>query len=563
MFIKVTRSGSHSYAQLTESFRDENGIPRQRTLLNLGRIDESNGPLDSLLNGLMKAKGRPAVTDSPQIEFESALALGDVWALDQLWRELGFDAMAVEFRKFRYNNPIEQYLRVMVFNRLCDPESKLGVLRWLETVKIPGVADTSLITHQHLLRAMDALMDHSDVIDSVVTKLLRPLIDQDLSLVFYDLTTIRAAGLSELEGDLRKYGMSKEGLIARQFMLGVVQTADGLPIYHEVFDGNQSETKTLMPTLTKIITRYPHIKRLIVVADRGLLSLDNIEELEKLRVCGGQPLEFILAVPGRRYAEFTDILQSFQERAKNADSEVIDETTWGDLRLVIAHNPVTAKEQTLARQAKIDELEAKASDWAGKLEDQDAGTVKRGRKLSDSGAKARFYHEVCEAHLGKMIKVDLKSDLFAYTIEENALAFAKMMDGKLLLVSNVKDLSAQEVVSRYKSLADIERGFRVLKSEIEIAPVYHRLPERIKAHAMLCFVALIIYRVMRHRLKMAKSTLSPEKALAQLRKIQHHSIRINNANPVSGISTIQETQAQVYEALSLKKPTQNAQLSLL
>jgi len=138
-----------------------------------------------------------------------------------------------------------------------------------------------------------------------------------------------------------------------------------------------------------------------------------------------------------------------------------------------------------------------------------------------------------------------------------------MMDGKLLLVSNVKDLTAQEVVSRYKSLADIERGFRVLKSEIEIAPVYHRLPERIKAHAMLCFIALIIYRVMRQRLKMAKSTLSPEKALAQLRKIQHHSIRINNANPVSGISTIQETQAQVYEALSLKKPTQNAQLSLL
>ena len=563
MFIKVTRSGSHSYAQLTESFRDEKGNPRQRTLLNLGRIDESNGPLDTLLNGLMKAKGRPAVTDSPQIEFESALALGDVWALDQLWRELGFDAMAVEFRKFRYNNPIEQYLRVMVFNRLCDPESKLGVLRWLETVKIPGIADTSLITHQHLLRAMDALMDHSDVIDSVVTKLLRPLIDQDLSLVFYDLTTIRAAGLSELEGDIRKYGMSKEGLIARQFMLGVVQTADGLPIYHEVFDGNQSETKTLMPTLTKIIARYPHIKRLIVVADRGLLSLDNIEELEKLRVCDGQPLEFILAVPGRRYAEFTDILQSFQEKVKNADSEVIDETTWGDLRLVIAHNPVTAKEQTLARQAKIDELEGKASDWVGKLEDQDAGTVKRGRKLSDSGAKARFYHEGCEAHLGKIIKVDLKSDLFAYTIEENALALAKMMDGKLLLVSNVKDLTAQEVVSRYKSLADIERGFRVLKSEIEIAPVYHRLPERIKAHAMLCFVALIIYRVMRQRLKMAKSTLSPEKALAQLRKIQHHSIRINNANPVSGISTIQETQAQVYEALSLKKPTQNAQLSLL
>ena len=80
---------------------------------------------------------------------------------------------------------------------------------------------------------------------------------------------------------------------------------------------------------------------------------------------------------------------------------------------------------------------------------------------------------------------------------------------------------------------------------------------------MLCFIALIIYRVMRQRLKMAKSTLRPEKALAQLRRIQHHSVLINNEAPVSGISTVQETQAQVYEALNLKKPTQNAQICLV
>ena len=93
------------------------------------------------------------------------------------------------------------------------------------------------------------------------------------------------------------------------------------------------------------------------------------------------------------------------------------------------------------------------------------------------------------------------------------------MDGKLMLVTNVADLRPPEVVKRYKSLADIERGFRVLKSEIEIAPVYHRLPQRIRAHAFVCFLALIVYRVMRQRLKHAKSELSPEKALAQLRKI--------------------------------------------
>ena len=105
-----------------------------------------------------------------------------------------------------------------------------------------------------------------------------------------------------------------------------------------------------------------------------------------------------------------------------------------------------------------------------------------------------------EAHLAKIIKVDLQSDLFTYNIDEQALRQAQLLDGKLLLVTNVTALNPQAIVQRYKSLADIERGFRVLKSEIELAPVYHRLPQRIRAHAMICFMALILYRVMRQRL---------------------------------------------------------------
>ena len=205
----------------------------------------------------------------------------------------------------------------------------------------------------------------------------------------------------------------------------------------------------------------------------------------------------------------------------------------------------------------------RSTSWVGKLEGQDSGQVARGRKLSDSGAKARLYHEVKDAHLAKILKVDLKGELFNYAIDERALAQAELMDGKLMLVTNVKDLSPKEVVQRYKSLADIERGFRVLKSEIEIAPVYHRLPERIRAHAFVCFLALIVYRVMRQRLKLAKSELSPEKALAQLRRIQRHQVRINQAAPITGISTINDDQAKVLETLKIKKPTQNVQLTLL
>jgi len=563
MFIKLTRSGERTYAQLVESFRDEYGKPRQRTVATLGRIDESGGQVDALLNGLLRAKERPVAAGSdPQVRFESALCLGDVWALDALWHELGFEGLGAVFRRARFTTAVEHAIRVMVFNRLCDPESKLGVLAWLQTVSMPGV-DVDKLTHQHLLRNMDALMDHQQSVDDCVAQLLRPLIDQDLSVVFYDLTTIRAEGHSQQDGDVRHFGMSKEGVIARQFMLGVVQTADGMPIYHEVFDANTAEAPTLQPTLKKVLARYPHIRRLVVVADRGLLSLDNIEALAKLHVAAARPLEFILAVPGQRYGEFVDLLAPMSAGLAQAREEVVEEAQWQGHRLMVAHNPVRAAEQTQERLARMHALQQRADQLTGKLDAQDEGKVQRGRKLSDSGAKARFFHEVSDAHLARIIKIDLQSDLFTYQIDEAALARAQLMDGKLMLITNVRDMTPVEVVQRYKSLADIERGFKVLKSEIEIAPVLHRLPERIKAHASICFMALILYRVMRQRLKLAGSDLSPEEALADLRRIQRHTVSIDSGAPIHGVSTVQPRQAQALAALNIKKPTVGAQLTLL
>ena len=384
MFLKVSSSGGHRYVHLVESFRNDNGQPRQRTVATLGRLDEPGGALDALLNGLLRVKGRPiGGADAPQLRFESALSLGDVWALDALWHELGFNGLGAAFARARFTTAVEQAIRVMVFNRLCDPQSKLGVLRWLQTVSMPGL-EADKLSHQNLLRSMDALMDHQQVVDDCVAQLLRPLIDQDLSVVFYDLTTIRAEGLSQQDGDVRHFGMSKEGVIARQFMLGVAQTAEDMPIYQEVFDGNTAEAPTLEPTLKKVLARYPQIRRLVVVADRGLLSLDNIEALTKLQVAGERPLEFILAVPGRRYAEFVELLQPFAQKAAQATAEVVTEAKWQGHRLVVAHNPVRAAEQSQERMARVHALQQRADQLAGKLDMQDEGKVQRGRKLSDS-----------------------------------------------------------------------------------------------------------------------------------------------------------------------------------
>lgn len=567
MFVKLTKSGPRRYIQLVEAYRDENGRARQRTIASLGRLETIDAHYDSLIRGLERVTGRDhsaessAATEQPDIVFKPARHLGDVWSLTALWNELGFDQLARVFRSGKRQVDVEAMLRVMVFNRLCDPESKLGVLRWLETVSLPGIA-TETVAHQHLLRAMDALVEHRDAVDKVVAGLLRPLIDQELSVVFYDLTTIRTEGDSEQHDDVRRYGQSKDGGIRRQVVLGVVQTADGLPIYHEVFEGNVAEVKTLRATLDTVMARYP-IRRVIAVADRGLLSLDNLGELQGLTTPAGEPLEFILAVPGRRYPDFVDTLRDFHStQCQPADQEVLGEFRWNALRLVVAHDPRMAAEKTAERDRRIKALEDQAAEWVDKLDTQDSGTRGRGRPLSDGGVRARFYHAVMEARLGRIIRVDLKSELFSYTVDRKARRLAEMMDGKLLLVTNTQDLSTDEVVARYKSLADIERGFRVLKSEIEIGPVYHRLPNRIRAHAYLCFIALILHRVIRQRLRQAEQNISPERALETLRRIQHHQIRLGGKSR-SGITSLSPEQAALLQSLRVEKPSNPEQLPLL
>lgn len=554
MFVKITTSGPRKYVKLVESYRDSAGVSRQRVVATLGRLESvAAGEASPLINGLLRAAGQPTLEQGTgEVAFAPARSVGDTWLLHALWQQLGLETAFRRILRPHRQFDAERLLRVMVFNRLCDPDSKLGVLRWLEGSQVPGV-EASEVTHQRLLRTMDTLSEQAERLAEALSGLLRPLIDQTLSVVFYDLTTIRAEGASTPAGELRRYGRSKDGGTAQQVLLGVVQTAEGLPIHHEVFAGNAAETQTLLPTIEKVLARYP-IRRVVLVADRGLLSLDNIEALSALRV-GEQPLEFILAVPGRRYVEFDTLLADFHEsRCVSAQEEVTEVFDWQGHRLIVAHDPARAAESCARRETAIAALEAEAERLAGKLDGQDSGARYRGRKLSDSGVKARFYHAVREAHLSHIVRVDLSAAAFVYDIDSDALARTRRLDGKLLLVTNVPDHPPADIVARYKALADIERGFRVLKNEIEIAPVYHRLPDRIRAHALICFLALILYRVLRTRLKARNSPLSPERGLEIARRVQWHQATLHRQQTVSGLSTLTPQQRELFETLELPTP---------
>ena len=246
-------------------------------------------------------------------------------------------------------------------------------------------------THQDLLRAMDTLMDHSEAVEAALARQIRPLVDHDLAIVFYDLTTVRIHGEGKVDDDLRAFGTNKEtGGIARQFVLGVVQTAEGLPLMHTVHPGNVAETKTLQAMLKTVLQRFP-IQRVILVADSGLLSLDNIGELTAMADHGGRKLEFILAVPARRYGELVETFRGL------AFVDGLAEAAFAGHRLIVAHDPDRAALQSAKRRERIAELETMAEKLVTRLDAQDAGETARGRRASDRGAYSRFTRAVAEA----------------------------------------------------------------------------------------------------------------------------------------------------------------------
>jgi len=568
MFIKVTTASGRRYAQLVESFRNEAGQPRQRTLASLGPL-EPGGQVDRLIQALQRAQGRGADAPSPdpvplQLEFLTSRSAGDVWALWHLWHSLGLEDLSLAWGRTRSEIDVLACLRLMVFNRLCDPASKLGVLRWLQTVALPrgfGFAEVPP-DHQHLLRAMDVLDDHSAAIGERLSLLLRPLVDVDMSVVFYDLTTVGVEGEAVVDDDTRRHGMSKEGIVARQVMLSLVQTADGLPIAHEVHPGNVAEASTLLPTVRALLQRWP-LKRVVLVADRGLLNLNNLQEIDKLQAQldadgSGVQVQYVLAVPAARYGEFQDELLELQGKHA-ADQPWVDELTWTrkdpeqKLRLVVGHDPEAAARRTAKRRQQIQELVALGEEWGGRLDEQDAGKRRKGRPLSDSGAKARLYHAVKDARLAHLIKVDLHSELFSFSVDEERQRYLERLDGKLLVVTNT-DAAAAEVITRYKSLADIERGFRTLKSDIEIGPIYHRLPRRIRAHALVCFLALILHRVLRMRLKQEGRAESPVRLLEQLRRVHQQSAATPGGHVVHGVTKPAAEQKALFAAIGVPNP---------
>lgn len=567
MFLRTTNNGRRQYLQIAESYRDlHSGRVRQRHVASLGRLDRllEGDALTGLIDGLLKISGRAGlderagqITDETT-RFEPARTVGAVWAVCQVWQQLGLrDWLREQFSGQGYRVDVERLVRVLVANRLCTPRAKLGVLRWLEQVYWPG---SETITHQQLLRAMDAVWALKEPLERHLQRTLAA--DDELDVVFYDITTVHIHGTGEQAEDLRAYGCSKDkNGVARQYAVGVVQTASGFPIHHEVFAGNVAEGGTVRGIVERLLTRFT-LRRLIVIADRGMLSLDNLEIIEGLRLANGRAVEYIVAVSARRYGEWVqpviDCHGELQQQSRASGQEVFTAfAAEGERRWVVAHDPVRLRHSRRQRARRLNPVLRQAAALERKLCAQDQGRPGRGRRLSDHGARLQLAQAISEAGASRWLRLDTDSTLFNWWWDVPALQRDLALDGKLVVITNVAELDAAEVIARYKALADIERGFRVLKSQLEIAPVHHRRSDRIRAHTLICFLALVIQRVLRHRLRQSALELSPATLLERLQAVQYHSVRLVTGQTISNLGSLAPPVRQLFKAITVEAPTRN------
>jgi len=565
MYLRTTSNGRRQYLQIAESYRDaDTGQVRQRHIASLGRLDRllEDDSLKGLIDGLLKVSGRggldalaPGVTDD-NTQFEPARSVGVIWVVCQLWQQLGLGAWLQSRLNGRgYRVKIERLVRILVTNRLCDPCAKLGVLRWLERVYWPG---SERITHQQLLRAMDALLPLKDAIEQHLQRYATAA--DELDVVFYDITPVRIHGSGKQADDLRVYGHSKDVHgVARQYAVGVVQTAAGLPIHHEVFAGNVAETGTVRGIVERLLQRFA-LRRLIIVADRGMLSLDNLAVLEGLRLANGHPVEYIVAVAARCYGELIqpviDHHAELMAASRRKGGEVFAAFPLdGDRRLIVAHDPIRQRQTRRQRARRLNPVIKQARVLERKLNAQAAGKPGRGRRLSDHGARLQLAQALSAVGASHLIQLDLNSPLFNWWWDVPAFKRMLALDGKLIVVTTVPEWDAAEVIARYKALADIERGFRVLKSQLEIAPVHHRRADRIRAHTLICFLALVLQRLLRHRLRASALELSPATVLERLEAIQYHTVRLVTGQEISNLGQIGPPLRRLFNAIDVEIPT--------
>lgn len=414
---------------------------------------------------------------APDLKIDRTVTLGTVLAIEALWDKIGLKKTFCDIAKA--NNLPQGYERALLAitaNRLCSPESKLGVWdRWLDTVYLPTCGGLKL---RHMYQAMDMLYENAVEVEKTVFFHTANLFNLEVDLIFYDTTT--ASFSTDYEDDpadadvsIRQYGHSKEGTWSTQVVVALAVTREGIPVRSWVLPGNTSDVTTVEQVRADL--RGWNLGRALFVADSGINSEDNRTELA--RACG----KYLLACRMANVAEVKrDVLSKRGRFTVFRDNLHAKEVIVGDgerrKRYILCYNPKEAERQRKHREEVVSFLERELeSHTNSKVTNQWAIELLASRRYK------------------RYLKVT-KSGLIR--IDRGAICSAAKYDGKWVLETNDDTISLEDAALGYKGLMIIERCFRSLKrTQIKMTPMYHWLSRRIDAHVKICVLALMIERI--------------------------------------------------------------------
>ena len=527
MFIRIVNSKSktgyrHKTVQIVESYREGKKV-KTRLLLHLGPLHKFlDKDVDKLVDSLLKIKGE-VIVDKVK-KYGSAKDLGDMFGILSLLQEL---KLLQKVKKLQESNSkiefdVASNLNALISGRISDPSSKLKLLTWLETVYLPEVKGKD-INYNNLLRTMDFIISHKREIEGHLAKSVMSICDIELNICFYDITSTYFETSNVSEGDIRRYGYSRDHRRDRyQVLVGVVMTDDGTPISHYVFPGNRADRSTLKEVMSDIKSRFGSHLNITPVTDKGMISRNNLDWLlsQGFTFIIGESKNISLDAKetieeaNRQYQDKT-VNHTFEKECSytyniTSNDGVISGKESTSIRYVASFNPDTYK-------LNMEKFKIRISSFDESVKEINSKRILVNDKYSQI--------KLCAGnkHIKSLYDITIEQDKVCVRQRKEKFDYMEKSFGWFVVKSNLNKLEydSEKIISTYKELWRVEHSFRELKHSLDVRPMYHFSERRIRSHIFICYLALVTTSIAERKLKDNNINLSWERAFYELRKVKH------------------------------------------
>ncbi len=515
-----------TYISLVEAYRDKNGKAQQRRLANLGNINNySKESLRNIARSLY-ALGDGNVDDlsGPKLEELGRYNYGFYQVYAKVLRLYGLDTLLNRIsRKHKLSYNLVAVVLLMLMERLNEPASKRrNYFNQTEYLGLQGE-----IKLEQLYRSLDLLDKYSDIIQNQIFKKGRDLSNLDLDVVFYDVTTLYFESQREDPESIRQKGFGKDGKIGdTQIIFSLLIDRNQQPVGYEIFEGNKFEGHTLPTALERLKQKY-QINKIILVADRGMLSRDNLDKIEE------HSFGFIIG-----------------ERLKSLPEEMISYLT--DLNNYKPTNSHSNTEKESDDRTLYAQIEYKDRTIVGTYSAKRARKDKHDREQKI--AKALQLLKTPSKIKSKLTKGYLKNVLnkATYELDEQKIERDQKFDGFLTISTNASNLKPQQIVSQYSQLFKIEKSFRTFKHHLAIRPIFHWTNSRIKGHLCMAFIAYTLLNYVLTTMASFDSKVTEDQLRSVIGKMQVSHIKINDDTTMYMRSKSQPIASKLAKALKIK-----------